>query len=130
MQNNIDWEINEFGRRAGVEISMFEGASVITTNEDVDIWLECPLDSALVVIHTSIQENVNSGTFGPQALNQMLTLNGQIDKMKGAWTAAHEATNSIRLCFAIPKECTTADILEQVFTNMIELRNEVKEIVH
>lgn len=130
MKSDIDLEIKEFGRRAGVEISMFEGASVITTNEDDEVWLESPIDSALVVVHTSLEDNVHESRIGLETLNKILSLNGQIDKMKGTWVSIHEGTSSIRLCLAIPKELSTADTLEQVFNNIITIKGEVKDIIH
>ena len=124
---NLDSVLHELSQRMGVPISVNQGASIITTQGGDEFWLEAPEESALIVVHTSIFDNLASSASSIMQLQNYIQLNSKTSVFKGAWLGIHDDTSTLRLCVTIPKSFVDASTLENIFENVIRLSDDLKK---
>lgn len=115
---NIDNIVSELSQAINVPISLSQGASILTLSDGREVWLECPNDSPLFIVHTQLQQNFTPGL---QELTEWLALNASPDKLKGAYISFDQKTGSVSLCIALPVELINAQLLKILIENLSEL---------
>jgi hypothetical protein len=120
----IEQVMAQLGNRLGIRLNMYDGAVNLKLDSGEEVAIEAPAQSALIVVQTEISQHASSRIF-----EQCMMLNSRLDLTKGAWLAFHRATNSFRLCYAVPVITATAEILEIVIQNLLGLSSDINSLL-
>ncbi|MFT6388604.1 MAG: hypothetical protein ACJAUP_001987 [Cellvibrionaceae bacterium] len=120
--NNIDNLVRELGQAINVPISFAQGASILTLSDGREVWLECPHDSALFIVHTQLQQNHAPSL---HELTEWLSLNASPEKSKGSYISFDQKTGSVSLCVSLPVELINAELLKILIDNLAELASQL-----
>ncbi|MEM9102614.1 MAG: CesT family type III secretion system chaperone [Pseudomonadota bacterium] len=119
----LDMAIRDFGNKNNLDININQGASVISLENEKEIWIEAPQNSVLLVVHTRLCE-VNKISIS-QGLN-LLQQNLQLQNMMGAYLGIDEKTSTVRLCVSVPVKVVSVELLSNVIDNLIHLSETIK----
>jgi len=110
--DNINYAIEQFSKKKGVNISMYEGASILTLEDGRELWLEAPPESSFLVFHTSVKEKAGFDE-SLKFWKNSLRFNSSLEENKSCWLSYHEQTNTLRLCLSIPKKFVDIETLSE-----------------
>ncbi|MEM9103243.1 MAG: CesT family type III secretion system chaperone [Pseudomonadota bacterium] len=122
--NHLHLTLNEFAKKKNINLNISEGASILTTSEDKEIWLEYPKDGELFIIHMAVLDNI-SELRNSTSYENLLKINANIEKNRGAWFAIHETTRSLRLCVALPVDTINFSVIDTSIQHIIHLAKDV-----
>lgn len=122
MTNRINHLVRELSQEFKTNISLMEGASILTLSDGREVWLECPESSALFVIHSELRQSRSPSL---QEMSNWLELNAALDKLKGAYISYNPDNATARLCVSLPVELVNAKIVKVVIENLTKTISEI-----
>ncbi|WP_163836078.1 type III secretion system chaperone [Spartinivicinus ruber] len=112
----LESALAELGQRWSIPLSLEQGAIKITDKQDREWLLECPENSEVFTIHTSLDARLNSVSDYEYWLN----LNADRAKLSCAWIGLYEGELSLGVSF--PTDLLNSTQLENLFENMYQLK--------
>jgi hypothetical protein len=105
-----------FNQITGHRINLSQGAIKLYLADNA-FWLEVDTSGQFLCVHTRI------GALLAQKADYWLAINSQIFRLRGAWFAFHQPSNSIRLCWTYP----IAQMSGQMLVNALSHLNQIEQ---
>lgn len=120
------WVIHELGCRLQIDLPFDQGA-VTLIDQDSNEWvIEAEANSALFIIHHVIERNITDIS-SHVSTAYYLSLNSQIDLLKGAWFGYDPNDYTLGLYAQSAIEYTNATLLYNLLCNLVGIKHQTQK---
>ena len=124
--------LKQLGQSTGAELPLDDNSCHLTDGTgDVVVIIELPEDSDILLFHRVLAQWPASENLRNARALQLLALNGEPDKMQGAWFCTDPEGSEIHLMTSCSIELINYEIFETLLLNFIDLGKTLsKELKH
>lgn len=124
MNADVEHAISQYGKLINMPLTLSEGACVITTQNNIEIWIEIIEGGECIVIHAELIKDFSARGEGSSAL-EYLKCNGNTSLLKGAWLCVNESSDTLRLCVTVNNFKIDATLIDSRVKLILDLLTEL-----
>lgn len=124
--NKVDW-VNEILLRLNLQPIAYSAEMIQLTDIYHQRWiLECAEDSEILFIYTYLRPELYLHELSRETLLHWLSLNANLQLMRGAWLSLNSSRSSLMLSAQHPIVGLDAELVSNMLANLVELRHQLE----